>query len=72
MLFFKGNPKSESAKIYRQAPNVSAPFVVGDKNEPSPFYKNDFAMNQIVGGYDKGPESSYAKKLVEKYPLDNE
>lgn len=29
-------------------------------------------MNSVVGGYTQGPENSYAKELMKKYPLSNE
>lgn len=59
-------------EVYKEAPDVGAPFVVSDKKNPIPFYKNDSVMNSVVGEYTQGPENSYAKELMKKYPLSNE
>lgn len=70
MLLYKKNPKS-IIEIRKEAPKVGAPYVVSG-DEASKFYENDPAMNQIVGGYSRGAENSYAKELMKKYPLGNE
>ena len=71
MLITRKNPEP-MVEVYKEAPNVGAPFVVSDKKKPIPFYKNDSEMNQVVEGYSQGPKNSYAKELAEKYPLSNE
>lgn len=71
MLFTRKNPEP-MVEFYKEAPNVGAPYVTSDKKKAIPFYKNDAKMSQIVEGYSEGPKNSYAKELIDKYPLSNE
>lgn len=71
MLFYKKNP-GFVIEVHKDAPRVGTPYVVNAKGKRNWFYENDPAMNRIIGGYSKGPEHSYAKELIKRYPLSNE
>ncbi len=69
MLFCKKKP-APAVIINKEAPRIGKPY--DRPKAPSVFYRNDPEMNALIGGYSKGPEDSYAKELIEKYPLRNE
>lgn len=69
MLFCK-KKLAPAVIINKEAPRIGNPY--DRPKAPSVFYRNDPEMNALIGGYSKGPEDSYAKELIEKYPLRNE
>ncbi len=69
MLFYHKNP-GFIVKVHKDAPHVGEPYHPDDR--PSTFYRFDPVLNAVIGGYSKGPEHSYAKELMERYPLSNE
>lgn len=71
MLFCKKNP-GPIVEVHKEAPRIGTPYVMGAKGKMNKFYENDPEMNQLIGGYSKGPEDSYANELIERYPLRNE
>ena len=72
MLFCKKNP-GPTIEIHKEAPRIGTPYT-GKKNNGwgSKFYESNPELNALIGGYAKGPEDSYARELMEKYPLRNE
>lgn len=71
MLFYDKNP-GPIVEVNKDAPRVGVPYVMNGKGKANRFYENDPAMNQIIGGYSEGPVNSYARELIERYPLSNE
>lgn len=69
-MIVKENIKS-IIEVHKTAPDVEISFRVTVKKF-NPFYENDSAMNQLVGGYQEGPKNSYAKDLAEKYFLNDD
>lgn len=69
MLFYRRNP-GPIVEVHKDAPHVGTPYV--PKKRRVVFYEYDPEMEKIIGGYSEGPKISYARELMERYPLTNE
>lgn len=59
MFFLKNNATSSAIDIRTEAPEICEYYMTQDKVH---------AMN-LVSGYAKGPQRSYAHDLIKRYPL---
>ncbi len=70
MIFTSKNPEPV-AEFYKEPPVIREPYQLDNSGVSKPFHEHE-RFGKLIAGYSPEPKNSYARELMEKYPLSNE